>query len=497
MGGTIFTFIVGLPFQVYLAHALGPTGLGIVGIAEAVVTITAGFLSFGLAPLAMRFIPEYREHGNSRSIRLLLVIGLVALICVGSLGTVMIRPLATLLPVGSDLEAEAAEVLNVLRFLLPISMISFLLSQSLRGFQEIRVMVLSTSVLSLTIKVVLSLAFFNSMGASPHSYALAIVISQAAPILPMGWALLYLSRSLPHEAEPSAPNWRSWASFAGTNYANGLLSAVGGNADRIIIGLLLGPSAVGVLMVVRQLQQFPTVFHQIVLTVVSPVFARLKAAGDMAGLVHHLHLSNDWVMRMAIGLILVLVILPDHVLTLYGASFSREGTVLMLVVTLAVAVNIGTGPVGMLLNMTGNHVAMLRISLLSSATVLVGYFLLIPLLGLVGAGLSVLMGNALSNGSAIWLVKKRLGISWYDPRFRGWILPSVAAGGLLFAMRPVLASLDTFSAKAIGLAVATLFAYLVFFGINLKTGLHEDDRELFRAVRSRMSRILKTRGSLS
>ena len=497
MGGTLFTFVVGLPFQIYLARKLGTAGLGTVGIAEAVVTMAAGLLSFGFAPLVIRYIPEYRETGRAQAIRVLLLTGVVGLAITGAIGAVLIRPLAVVLPGGAGLRGEAGHILDILSLLLPISMVSFLISQSLRGFQEITVMVLSNSVLALVAKVVLSVALFGALGPSPHTYAWALVIAQAVPIVPMGWALWCLVRRLPHEVGPVPLPWKTWASYAGTNYASGVLNAVVGNLDRFIIGWLLGPSSVGVLMIVRQLQQFPTVFHQIVLTVVSPVFARLKAVGNVSALAHQLHLSNDWVVRTAAALILMLVIFPDHLLALYGPSFADQGKFLMLVMTSAVAVNLGCGPVGMLLNMTGNHAAMLRVSVLGSAALLIGYFVFIPLFGLVWAGLAVLLGNLITNGSAIRLVWARLGISWYDPRFRSWILPSAAAAGVLFALRPVLSGLETLSAQAVGLVGAAFAAYVVFFGVNLASGLHEDDRELIRAVRARLARGSEHRRSRS
>lgn len=493
MGGTVFTFLVGLPFQIYLARSLGAAGLGLVGIAEALVLATAGVLSLGLAPLALRFIPEYRIQRNNRAIRLLVVFGVFTLAGLGGLGVFLMVPLTQLLPAVFAITPEALAIMDVMALFLPLSMLAFFLAQALRGFQEIRVMVFSTSILALSAKVAITIVLFATYGASARTYVWAMVLSQALAILPMAWALWRLLRALPIEPEPHPKpvDRRAWASYAGTNYASGLLNSMVGNLDRVVIGALLGSTAVGILMVVRQLQQFPTVFHQIMLTVVSPVFARLKAAGDMAGLAHQLHLANDWVLRMAAGLILLLLILGDHVLALYGADFAEQGKWLMWVMTLAVAVNLFTGPVGMLLNMTGHHVALLRITAVTSLATLASYFFLIPAFGVVGVGLAVLLGNAVNKGAAIWLVKERLGIPWYDKRFRGWILPSLAATTVLVALRTVPTQQYGLIEQAVYLVLAAVLAYTAFFAVNLAVGLHEDDRELIRAVQGRLSRIQK------
>lgn len=491
MGGTAFTFLVGMPFQIYLARQLGAAGLGIVGIAEALVTTAAGFLSLGLAPLAMRYIPEYRVTGASGAIHRLVLLGIIVLGCLGGVGAVVLRPLALALPDLAGIPVEAADVLGILSLSLPGTMIVFFLAQSLRGFEEIGIVVFSTSVLMLSAKVAITLLLFRTIDVSVSSYAWAVVFAHLLAALPMALVLWLILRALPAEKRPTPVNWRAWYSFAGTNYANGLLSTLVGTLDRVVIGALLGPTSVGVFMVVRQLQQFPMVFHQVVLTVIAPIFARLKAAQDMDGLAHHLHLANDWVVRLAAGIILVMALHAGLLLGLFGPGFADQGTELMLFMTLAAAVNLGTGPVGILLNMAGHHVPLLRISVLTSLFTFGCYLVLIPLLGLVGAGLAVLFANVANNGAAIWLTKTRLGIRWYDPRFRAWIAPIVGSAAFLFLIRPVLENLERLPAQVGAIIGVTALAYIMFFGINMLAGLHEDDREMLRALRERIAGLAR------
>ena len=492
MAGTAFTFFLGLPFQVYLARSLGTAGLGSVGIAESITLTVAGFLSFGLAPLAIRYIPEYRVKGSSSAIRRLVVLGLVLLCASGVAGALLIAPLVTRLQVTFDITSETIGVFRVLAWLLPVSMVSFFIANSLRGFQEIRIVVFSTSFLALTAKVALTLVLFTVYGVSPLVYAWAIVLAQGLSILPMAWKLRGLIVTMPPERTPEQVDSRAWASYAGTNYSMGLLGALSGNLDRLVIGALLGPSAVGVLMVARQLKQFPAVFQHVVLTVISPVFAKLKADGDTAGLAHQLHLANDWIMRLAAGLILMLAFLADQLLALYGPEFTANGTLLLQIMTVSVAIHIAGGPVGILLNMTGHHLPLLWLSLLTAVTVIASYFVMIPIFGLVGAGLAVLLSDIINKGVTIWLVRQRLGISWYDPRFRSWVLPALATGAVLFTLRPIISSSDGLGSLAALLVGAAILAYAVFFSVNLATGLHEDDRELIQAARGRIARLRKT-----
>lgn len=150
---------------------------------------------------------------------------------------------------------------------------------------------------------------------------------------------------------------------------------------------------------------------------------------------------------------MTLAVLSDFVLALYGSDFASKGAGLMLLMTVAVAVNLGTGPVGIMLNMTGHHVALFWIFMAMALGTFIGYFILIPLFGLVGAGLAVLASNIANKIFAIWLVKKRLGIDWYDSRFRAWILPLLAAVFVLLIMHPVMDQLDGVMMEGVVLAV--------------------------------------------
>lgn len=495
MCGTAFTLIVGLPFQIYLARSIGADGLGVIGITEAVVLMLAGFLSFGLAQLPLRFIPEYRSNGATRSIRWLLAGGFLALIVSGSLGAAFLPSLVSSLPERLGIPDEAQSLLGTMRFLLPISLLSFFLSQALRGFMLVSIVVVSTSVLALLLKVLFTAGLFITLGPSPQHYAFALVLSQSLSTLPMGWALWRQQYALPSNTMEGPIDRRALASYAGTAYASGLMGNLVGNMDRILIGGLLGPSAVGVLMVARQLEQFPAIFHRVVLTIVSPIFSRLHASQQFHALENQLHLSNDWIMRLAFPLILVLLILPDQLLALYGVSFSNDGSILLMVLTLGVATTLGTGPMGILLNMTGHHVVLFRVTVLSAFVVFAGYLFITPIFGLIGAGLAILFGNFISNVAGVWLVRRVLGISWYNARFRRWILPSVATAAVLSSVRPLLLSLEGYSAQGVVMVVVVVVAYVVYFGVNLLSGLHEDDQILVRAIKARLAELRGNKAS--
>ena len=69
LAGNVFTLGAGLPFQIYVARVLGVNQLGRFGLVEAVVVTLSGFVGFGIAQTAVRFIPEYLAKGEHEHIR--------------------------------------------------------------------------------------------------------------------------------------------------------------------------------------------------------------------------------------------------------------------------------------------------------------------------------------------------------------------------------------------------------------------------------------------
>ena len=83
--GNVFTLLVGLPLQIYVARMLGTGGLGVFSLIEGGVSLTAGLVSFGLAPTLVKFIPFHLERREFACIRRLIVEGASLLLISGGL----------------------------------------------------------------------------------------------------------------------------------------------------------------------------------------------------------------------------------------------------------------------------------------------------------------------------------------------------------------------------------------------------------------------------
>lgn len=493
LGGNFFTLAAGLPFQIYVARTLGANELGLFGLVEATVVTLSGFFSFGIAQTALRFIPEHLTKGEHEHIRRLVLLATLALAVIGgavaSAIILLVRPVTTWF--GIDPAAE--RLADIMALTVPIGLLTFLYQQILRGFQEIMIMIGSTSFVALLVKIIFTLLFFH-MGWGAQGYAWAVVVGGVAALTFMVLGAIRMISRLDRAVTPTAAPFGRWARYASISYATGQVSNVTMHLDRFILGATASAEAVATLMIVRQLQQPPNTFHLMFLAVVAPMFAGVNGADDATQRRQALyHMTTDWIMRLALPLILYLVVFGGPLLRLYGEEFSINGTLTLILCLVAVLTNLASGPAGSLMSMSGQEAALLRISALGSGLMVVLYVVTIPLAGIRGVGVSVILAALFINLSALRVMRQRLAFVWWNPRYVTWPISGGLTLAALLALRTALGwNADV---SVVWLAVGLMATYGCFLVGTLWTELNDDDRAVFEALmtRLRLASPLKSR----
>ena len=480
--GNVFTLLIGLPLQIYVARMLGTDNLGVFSLIEGGVGLVAGLIAFGLAPTLVKFIPAHLERGEHACIRKLVGHGALILLAAGSIAyalMLLVMPLAT--QRWPELADHQTAVI-AMGLLIPLSLIAFYLQQGLRGFQEIRYMVLGSSFMQLTIKAVLAVLLL-AMGFHLMGYVWAVVASALCACAWMGLGLWRKVSAMPKSADKDCSESKTaWRDYAMVMYNGSLLGIGGAYLDRFLLGVFIGAAPVGVLVVVKQLQQMPAIFLTMFLAVASPMFSAAHARDDARERQHIYHLTTDWVVRLSAPLFIFFFLFAEPLLNLYGGQFADEGRYALWILLSGQIVNLATGPVGNLLNMCGMEKLMLRLSMYQTVISIVGFVMLVPCFGLIGAAIVIAVSTIFQNLMALLLAKRTLGLIWADPRYLRWLAPLAAslAAGIGMAM------LGPSSPSATFLALYLVILYGIFHGVSLLQGLHEDDRELLRHLRAKL-----------
>jgi O-antigen/teichoic acid export membrane protein len=397
-----------LLFSIVLARLLGVAEIGLYFIAIALVEIGAILARLGLEHAVLRFASIAHGRGDR---------GSMAAIYRNSLGMSLGMAIALALPlwvVTSHL-GLGGERAGELRGVLPLLMLAVAPAAALalqaEFFKAIGAPARSSFVQAVVpplgllfgVTVLWSLATVTF-----PSIVLLYVIGLIASVL---YAFVAWNQSLPGIwLEPGYFDRRLLVRTGLPLLLFASMNLVMSWTDVLVLGIWSDPAEVGIYGVSMRIASLSVFVLSAVNSIVAPRFAALHARGEHAALSRLAQQSSLLMLLVVAPGILALLLFPELVLHLFGSTFER-GAWPLRILTLGQLVNVGTGPVGYLLIMTGNH-AMLRNNAVVWAIVnMVGNLILVPHYGAIGAATSTGVSLALMNIASWWMVRKKLNIN--------------------------------------------------------------------------------------
>ncbi len=181
----------------------------------------------------------------------------------------------------------------------------------------------------------------------------------------------------------------------------------------MIAGKFLGSEELGLFKSAQQIAISVGFVLMVINAIFPPRFAALYHQGKMDSLERLARNGALLGIVLAAPFLLICLLLPEWVLSLLGDGFEPAALLLQIIV-LAQLVNVATGSVGFLLTMTGNERYMRNIALFCSSVGLLGFLMLTPWLGALGAALALAFVLVAQNLAAMCFVWLKLGI---------WTLP--------------------------------------------------------------------------
>ncbi|WP_117232524.1 polysaccharide biosynthesis C-terminal domain-containing protein [Vibrio maerlii] len=121
-------------------------------------------------------------------------------------------------------------------------------------------------------------------------------------------------------------------------------------------------------------------------------------------------LSSRLMVTLAIPVIAFMIFFPEFLMGLFGEEY-KAAAPLLQILALGQFINVITGSVGYLLNMTGHEKDMRNVVLFSGPLAIALAFGLTSQFGLMGAAYATAISVATQNLLAVWMVKKRLGFN--------------------------------------------------------------------------------------
>ena len=175
----------------------------------------------------------------------------------------------------------------------------------------------------------------------------------------------------------------------------------------LIAGAIVPAEELAQLSAAQRTAMLTSFVLMVVNMVVAPRYAHMWKNGDMAGIQRLAKWSTRGMIVMVTPVVLIMIILPERVMSLFGRGFDEAG-ILLAIMAVGQFINVATGSVGYLLNMSGHEKDFRRVTLFVGPLTIILVILFTHSYGVVGAAIGTAVGMLMQNLGAIYMVRLRL-----------------------------------------------------------------------------------------
>ena len=176
----------------------------------------------------------------------------------------------------------------------------------------------------------------------------------------------------------------------------------------LIAGAMLSAEEVAQLTAAQRTAMLTSFVLMVVNMVVAPRYARLWKEGNIDRIRYLAKWSTRGMIIMVLPVVAVMVTWPEKVMGLFGEGF-EEAAMLLMILAVGQFVNVATGSVGYLLNMSGHEKEFNLTTMIAGPLTTVLVLVMTIYYGVAGAASATAIGVALQNVGVMVFVRKRIG----------------------------------------------------------------------------------------
>lgn len=397
------SMLLSMAVAIVLARSLGTEGYGTYAFAFSIASVVAVPAQIGLPQLLVRELAKYQYRQQwglmrgilRRSNELVILFSLSLIIL--AIGILSLSSF----PVDSD---EGKAFVYALP-LIPFMALGALRGAALRGLKrvvegQVPGMVLRPAFLL----VLLSMALLSG-SLQPWS---AIGLHAVAAVFAFVVAGILLRRYLPIQSMYAQPEYdtQAWLHSMLPLSLVGGMHIVQNQADIVMLGLFASSGEVGVYRAVTQSAALVVFFLTAINLAVGPYISQLYTAGDTERLQLLARNSARLILAFALPVASTFVLFGKEILVFAFGPDYGVGEVPLAMLCGGQIVNAATGPLGMLMNMTGNERDTARGTAVGVLSNILLNLLLIPQFGMNGAAAATAISVLVLNGilcRKLWL----------------------------------------------------------------------------------------------
>lgn len=402
IGGMMATFTV----SIILGRSIGPEGLGIINLANRVVTIALILSLLGMNNVVLKEVAIAYERKNWQHIADTIYTALyinVPLAFLFSILFIFLTPWLT----NYFFHEPALKIPLIIAITVMVpQVLSRIFASGVNGFRKIWQSNLVNDTLSSGIVAIgLVVLLLLKIEITITLVAILYGIGRLSVTFTIG---LYW-KNLFHFKEKRFLQIRPMLNVAFPLLIVASTTLIATNADTVMLGWLSTSKEVGLYSVAARLGLLTNFFLAISISTLSPKIASLYAEKKMNDLEKMIQQITKGLFYLGIGTIITYLFAGKYILNIWGDEFVTSYWVL-IIITIGQFFNISTGSTGIFLMMTGHEKTIGKITFLSALINLTLNFILIPNFGAIGAAISTASTVTTENILKVIIVKRKTGI---------------------------------------------------------------------------------------
>lgn len=475
----VVSYVGAFALQVLLARLLGEVAFGAWAVAFSLAITLSTFGLMGADWIILRQGAYY--HGMNDEPRLRKTMYLALWLSSSGLGVLGIGlfMLAPLVAASIFDQPDLAPMLRVVAFTAPVMGISQVLVFGTQAFKRMKESALIRNILQPTARLA-CVGLALAITATPLSAVTGLLGAEVLLAAVSAWAL---NRRLALRGPTDSIDRRGLIRFALPVWPTKFVDQSRSQLFPLLLGSLATLSASGAFIASHRVAVAPAAIIATINTVYKPMGSDLYLRGRVLELATLFKSIGKWSFVLGFPLFCYQLLFPEEILSLFGESFRDARTALMLL-AIGMLFNFSTGPVGSTLIIAGRA----QLTLIDHVVVValeIGLGLwLIPTYGLIGAGVSRMIGTALNNCLALAQVRFLLGFHPYKWDYWKPLAAGVLAAGtarLVVDMSGLPVGVAAAFAAALTIAAAYVLVLLVL-------GLSTEDRAALDVFTRRLQR---------
>lgn len=395
--------------QVLLANLLGKSEYGVFVYVVSWLAVLQAVALFGMDRTVIRFISEYRAQGEWSRLRGLLVYAHSIVFVIGVCVAIVMAATGVGLYMADMRQYAAGIVVGAVS--LPFMAICMVRQAILQGLKRAPIAQIPELIVRPIVLGALAwLAYYVSENSlvGPGAlgvYGVAVLVAMIVGSIP-------LVRTLPKEVFGKASTFQSreWIQMALPILALSSFHILNKRVDILFVGSIGGSDAAGVYGAASRFTDIVVFGLTAVNMVAAPYIAEYYAKNNHTMLVRMVRLTAWGALALCVPAAIAFVVVGRPLLEVFGEGFG-VGYMPMVILAVGQVGNAATGPVGVILTMTGRqrHAAMVSGVLVVSNLGLNA--VLVPLYGMNGAAIATATTTILNNVVVMMYVMKYMKIN--------------------------------------------------------------------------------------